>query len=219
MNDFDLAIERVVAGLQRKTPLTPEIRKKVAYHETGHALVACYLPGSDPVHKVSIIPTTKGALGYTMQMPTEDQYLVSENELKSRMAVMLGGRAAELLIFNEASTGASNDLERATEIARRMATEFGMSESLGPVRYAAPSMMYLNGASGNREDIGEGTIDAIDSEIRRFVREAQEHALSILREHEQVLHEVAQTLQDKEVINSDEIKAIVEKYNSESESE
>ena len=218
MNDFDLAIERVVAGLQRKTPLTPEIRRKVAYHETGHALVACYLPGSDPVHKVSIIPTTKGALGYTMQMPTEDQYLISEYELKTRMAVMLGGRAAELLIFNEASTGASNDLERATEIARRMATEFGMSETLGPVRYAAPSMMYLNGASGNREDIGEGTIDAIDSEIRRFVREAQEHALSILREHEKVLHEVAQTLQDKEVINSDEIKAIVEKYNSESES-
>ena len=218
MNDFDLAIERVVAGLQRKTPLTPEIRRKVAYHETGHALVACYLPGSDPVHKVSIIPTTKGALGYTMQMPTEDQYLVGENELKSRMAVMLGGRAAELLIFDEASTGASNDLERATEIARRMATEFGMSETLGPVRYAAPSMMYLNGASGNREDIGEGTIDAIDSEIRRFVREAQEQALSILKEHEQVLHEVAQTLQDKEVINSDEIKAIVDKYNSDLES-
>ncbi|MBR0094924.1 MAG: ATP-dependent zinc metalloprotease FtsH, partial [Synergistaceae bacterium] len=119
-NDFDLAIERVVAGLQRKTPLTPEVRKKVAYHETGHALVACYLPGSDPVHKVSIIPTTKGALGYTMQMPTEDQYLVAESELKTRMAVMLGGRAAELLVFNEASTGASNDLERATETARRM---------------------------------------------------------------------------------------------------
>ncbi|MBQ9404802.1 MAG: ATP-dependent zinc metalloprotease FtsH [Synergistaceae bacterium] len=212
MNDFDLAIERVVAGLQRKTPLTPEIRKKVAYHETGHALVACYLPGSDPVHKVSIIPTTKGALGYTMQMPTEDQYLVSENELRTRMAVMLGGRSAELLIFNEASTGASNDLERATEIARRMVTEFGMSGELGPVRYAAPSMMYLNGASGNREDIGEGTIDKIDAEIRRFVSEAQEQALGILKEHQEVLHEVAQTLQDKEVINSDEIKAIVAKH-------
>ena len=214
MNDFDLAIERVVAGLQRKTPLTPEIRKKVAYHETGHALVACYLPGSDPVHKVSIIPTTKGALGYTMQMPTEDQYLVSENELRTRMAVMLGGRAAELLIFSEASTGASNDLERATEIARRMVTEFGMSESLGPVRYAAPSMMYLNGASGNREDIGDGTIDLIDSEIRRLVSESQERALDILKEHEAVLHEVAGTLQDKEVINSDEIRAIVNKHNA-----
>lgn len=222
MNDFDLAIERVVAGLQRKTPLTPEIRKKVAYHETGHALVACYLPGSDPVHKVSIIPTTKGALGYTMQMPTEDQYLISENELKTRMAVMLGGRAAELLIFKEASTGASNDLERATETARRMITEFGMSEKLGPVRYASPSMMYLSGAAEVRNDLGDNTAEIIDAEIRRLVSEAQTHALNILSEHENVLHEVAETLQTKEVINHEEIQAIVdrekEKMNSESES-
>ena len=213
-NDFDLAIERVVAGLQRKTPLTPEVRKKVAYHETGHALVACYLPGSDPVHKVSIIPTTKGALGYTMQMPTEDQYLIGENELKNRMAVMLGGRAAELLVFSEPTTGASNDLERATEIARRMVTEFGMSKKLGPVRYAASSMTYLNGASSNREDIGEDTFLIIDEEIRRLVIEAQNQAQNILQEHEKVLHEVAKVLQEKEVINNDEIKAIVERENS-----
>lgn len=219
MNDFDLAIERVVAGLQRKTPLTPEIRKKVAYHETGHALVACYLPGSDPVHKVSIIPTTKGALGYTMQMPTEDQYLISENELRTRMAVMLGGRAAELLVFNEASTGASNDLERATETARRMVTEFGMSEKLGPVRYASPSMMYLSGATEIRRDLGDNTSEIIDSEIRRLVSEAQEHAVNILKEHEKVLHEVAETLQTKEVINHEEIQAIVDREISESESQ
>ncbi len=210
-NDFDLAIERVVAGLQRKTPLTPEIRKKVAYHETGHALVACYLPGSDPVHKVSIIPTTKGALGYTMQMPTEDQYLVTENELKTRMAVMLGGRAAELLVFDEPTTGASNDLERATETARRMVIEFGMSKKLGPVRYAAPTMMYLGGAVQIREDAGEATAEKIDAEIKRLVTEAQEQASNILKEHEKVLHEVAETLQKKEVINSDEIQAIVNK--------
>ncbi len=211
MNDFDLAIERVVAGLQRKTPLTPEVRKKVAYHETGHALVACYIPGSDPVHKVSIIPTTKGALGYTMQMPTEDNYLISEGELKSRMAVMLGGRAAELLVFSEASTGASNDLERATETARRMVTEFGMSPELGPVRYAASSMMYLAGSSQIREDVGDGTAQVIDAEIKRLVSEAQEHAINILREHENVLHEVAGTLQEKEVINHEEIQAIVDR--------
>ena len=216
-NDFDLAIERVVAGLQRKTPLTPEVRKKVAYHETGHALVACYLPGSDPVHKVSIIPTTKGALGYTMQMPTEDQYLVSENELKTRMAVLLGGRAAELLIFEEPTTGASNDLERATETARRMVVEFGMSDELGPVRYAAPAMMYLGGASQLREDTGESTAEKIDAEIKRLVTEAQERAINILKEHEKVLHEVAETLQKKEVINSDEIQEIVKKYGEESE--
>ncbi|MBQ6919730.1 MAG: cell division protein FtsH, partial [Synergistaceae bacterium] len=211
MNDFDLAIERVVAGLQRKTPLTPEVRKKVAYHETGHALVACYIPGSDPVHKVSIIPTTKGALGYTLNMPNEDKYLITEGELRTRMAVMLGGRAAELLVFNEASTGASNDLERATETARRMVTEFGMSEKLGPVRYASPSMVYLAGSSEVRNDIGEGTADTIDTEIKRLVNEAQERAVNILKEHENVLHEVAGVLQDKEVINSDEIKEIVNK--------
>jgi len=218
-NDFDLAIERVVAGLQRKTPLTPEVRKKVAYHETGHALVACYLPGSDPVHKVSIIPTTKGALGYTMQMPTEDQYLVSENELKTRMAVMLGGRAAELLVFDEPTTGASNDLERATETARRMVIEFGMSSDLGPVRYAAPTMMYLGGATQIREDTGDATAERIDAEIKRLVTEAQEQAINILKEHEKVLHEVAETLQKKEVINNDEIQAFVEKEKSEKESQ
>ena len=211
MNDFDLAIERVVAGLQRKTPLTPEVRKKVAYHESGHALVSCYLPGSDPVHKVSIIPTTKGALGYTLNMPTEDKYLITEEELRTRMAVMLGGRAAELLVFNESSTGASNDLERATETARRMVTEFGMSEKLGPVRYASPSMMYLSGNSEVRNDVGEGTAEVIDAEIKRLVIEAQEKATDILREHEKVLHEVAGVLQDKEVINHEEIKAIVDR--------
>lgn len=217
-NDFDLAIERVVAGLQRKTPLTPEVRKKVAYHESGHALVACYLPGSDPVHKVSIIPTTKGALGYTMQMPTEDQYLVSENELKNRMAVLLGGRAAELLVFEEPTTGASNDLERATETARRMVIEFGMSGELGAVRYAAPAMMYLGGASQLREDTGESTAEKIDAEIKRLVTEAQERAISILKEHEAVLIEVAETLQAKEVINSDEIQEIVKKHEEKEES-
>ena len=211
MNDFDLAIERVVAGLQRKTPLTPEVRKKVAYHETGHALVACYLPNTDPVHKVSIIPTTKGALGYTMQRPNEDHYLVGESELRNRMAVMLGGRAAELLVFSEASTGASNDLERATETARRMVIEFGMSPKLGPVRYAAPAMMYLAGESGVRNDVGDVTSEEIDAEIRRLVIEAQERAVNILKEHEGVLHEVAELLQDKEVINHDEIQAIVDR--------
>ena len=210
-NDFDLAIERVVAGLQRKTPLTPEVRKKVAYHETGHALVACYLPNTDPVHKVSIIPTTKGALGYTLQRPNEDHYLVGESELRNRMAVMLGGRAAELLVFSEASTGASNDLERATETARRMVIEFGMSAELGPVRYAAPSMMYLHGESGVRNDVGDDTSEKIDEEIRRLVSEAQDTASAILKEHEAILHEVAQLLQEKEVINHDEIQAVVDR--------
>lgn len=211
MKDLDLAIERVVAGLQRRTPLTPEIRKKVAYHETGHALVACFLPGTDPVHKVSIIPTAKGALGYTLQRSTEDQYLVGEVELKSKMAVMLGGRAAELLVFNEASTGASNDLERVTETARRMVTEFGMSKKLGPVRYAASSMAYLHEGTQSRDDLGTTIYADITAEIKEFVSEAQESALNILREHEAALHEVARVLQENEVITGDEIQAILKR--------
>ena len=207
--DFDLAVERVVAGLQRRTPLTPVVRRRVAYHETGHALAACFLPGTDPVHRVSIIPTARGALGYTMQMPTEDQYIVGEAELQSRLAVLLGGRAAELLIFEEPSTGASNDLERATETARRMVTEFGMSSRLGPVRYAGRAMTYLHSEAESRTDLGSSTFEAIDEEIRRLVSKAQETAVELLKAHEATLHEAARVLQEKEAITGDEIREII----------
>ncbi|MPM43633.1 ATP-dependent zinc metalloprotease FtsH [bioreactor metagenome] len=208
MSDFDLAIERVIAGLQRKTPLSDDIRKKVAYHEVGHALTAYYLSGTDPVHKISIIPTAKGALGYTMQMPEEDRYLIGENELRSRMAVMLGGRAAELIIFNEATTGASNDLERATEMARRMVTEFGMSKKLGPVRYANTAGVYLQSGISGRNDLSPETISRIDEEILLFLGEAQETATRILTDHLDVLHRVAEFLQEKEVISGDQLARI-----------
>lgn len=208
MDDFDLAIERVIAGLQRKTPLAGDIRRKVAYHEVGHALAAYYLTGTDPVHKVSIIPTAKGALGYTLQMPEEDRYLIGESELKSRLAVMLGGRAAELLIFEEASTGASNDLERATEMARRMVTEFGMSEKLGPVRYAASAATYLQSNVSSRNDLSPATVSAIDEEIRVLLSDAQTKANTILTTHLAVLHEVAAVLQNEEVISGDRIAKI-----------
>ncbi len=211
MADFDLAIERIVAGLQRKTPLAEDIRKKVAYHEVGHALTAYYLSDTDPVHKVSIIPTAKGALGYTMQMPEEDHYLMSENELKSKMAVMLGGRAAELLIFNESSTGASNDLERATELARRMVTEFGMSTRLGPVRYAMATGNYLQSGITSRTDLSPETIACIDEEIRALLNEAQKVANMLLTDHIEVLHEVATVLQIEEVISGDKIRQIAKK--------
>ncbi|MDR2175304.1 MAG: ATP-dependent zinc metalloprotease FtsH [Synergistaceae bacterium] len=209
MADFDLAIERVVAGLQRKTPLAGDTRRKVAYHETGHALTAYFLPHSDRVHKISIIPTAKGALGYTLQMAEEDQYLIGEADLRSRLAVLLGGRAAELLVFGEPSTGASNDLERATELARRMTTEFGMSAALGPVRYANPSGMYLQTGSSGRSDVSPETVAAIDGEIRTLIREAQDKAQSILLEHGKALHEMARILQEREVVTGDEIAGIV----------
>lgn len=208
MDDFNLAIERVIAGLQRKTPLSSEVRRKVAYHEAGHALTAYHLPGTDPVHKVSIIPTAKGALGYTMQMPVEDRYLVGEAELKSRLAVMLGGQAAELLIFTEASTGAANDLERATEMARRMVTEFGMSPRLGPVRYAAAMGPYLQMGIASRTDLSPETVASIDEEIRGLIQQAQQTATRILTEHLPVLHEIALVLQQEEVISGERIKQL-----------
>jgi cell division protease FtsH len=210
MEDFDLAIERVIAGLQRKMPLRPEVKRKVAYHEGGHALVAELLPHTDPVHKVSIIPTAKGALGYTMQMPEEDQYLLGETELKERMAVMLGGRASELLVVGEASTGASNDLERATDLARRMVTEFGMTEALGPVRYQVNAGTgYLGFQRTLRQDLSPETATLVDREIRRLVEEAQQTALNLLTDYRAVLDHIAQVLVKLEVIGGDEIRRIV----------
>jgi cell division protease FtsH len=211
MEDFDLALERVIAGLQRKMTLKGEVRQKVAYHEGGHALVAYLQPDTDPVHKVSIIPTSKGALGYTLQMPDEDTYLLGRDELMQRMAVMLGGRAAELVVFAELSTGAANDLERVTQLARRMVTEFGMTDTLGPVRYSAdPSMGGYLGRMGNlRQDISPETQKLIDTEIRRIVDEAQSRAVDLLREREDALHDVAQHLIEHEVISGSEIVEMV----------
>ncbi|HXF62847.1 MAG TPA: ATP-dependent zinc metalloprotease FtsH [Caldilineaceae bacterium] len=216
MRDFDLAIERVVAGLQRKTPLREEVRRKVAYHEGGHALVASLLPTQDPVHKVSIIPTARGALGYTMQMPEEDQYLLGEQALRERMAVMLGGRAAELVVFNELSTGAANDLEKVTQLARRMVTEFGMSEKLGPVRYVADAGMgYLGTQAALRPELGPETATRIDQEVRLLVEQAHEQAVELLRTHLPALHEIARVLQKEEAISGEQIKQIVAQTTSE----
>lgn len=211
MVDFDLAIERVVAGLQRKMTLKPELKRRVAYHEGGHALVACLQPDTDPVHKVSIIPTAKGALGYTLQMPEEDTYLLNKRELEERMVVMLGGRASEMLIFNDTSTGASNDLERATDLARRMVVEFGMTDALGPVRYVSSAGGgYLGQTGGLRPDVSPETATLIDKEIRRIVEAAEKRAVDLLGQHIEALHEIAQVLQDKEVINGPDIKRIVQ---------
>ncbi len=210
MADFEQALERIVAGLQRNVPLRDEVRRRVAYHEGGHALVAALLPDTAPVHKVSIIPTAKGALGFTLQMPEEDQYLISEGELRQRIAVLLGGRAAELLIFNEPSTGAADDLQKATQIARRMVTEFGMAEKLGPVRYVADAgANYLGEQLMLRPEISPQTQTQIDQAVRQLVEEAQETALELLREHIEALHEVAQTLQENEVIHGEDIQRIL----------
>jgi cell division protease FtsH len=209
MIDFDQAIERIITGLKRRMPLRDDVKRRVAFHEGGHALVASLLPDTDPVHKVSIIPTAKGALGYTLQMPEEDQYLIGAQALRERMAVMLGGRAAELLMCDEPSTGAANDLERATDLARRMATEFGMTEALGPVRYAAETgSLYLGTSVGLRQTLSPETVATIDQEIRRLVEEAQDLALSLLGTHQAALEEIAAVLQTHEVISGEEIERI-----------
>ncbi len=208
--DFNLAFERIVAGLERDMPLTGDTRKKVAYHEGGHALVSQLQPTTDQVHRVSIIPTSKGALGYTMEMPKEDQYLMGEKALRERLSVMLGGRAAESLIFGEVSTGASNDLERATDLARRMVTEFGMSEALGPVRYAGPAGAgYLQGQAATR-NLSPETEALIDREVRKLIDEADATATELLTQHEAALHGIANKLQEAEVIEGVEVERIVQ---------
>lgn len=209
MADFDLAIERIVAGLQRDMPLDGEVRKMVAYHEGGHALVSQLLPLTDRVHKVSIIPTSKGALGYTMEMPEEDRLLLSKPALEQRLAVMLGGRAAEILIFQQTSTGAANDLERSTDLARRMVTEFGMSKALGPVRYAGPAGSGYLGDQAAARSLSPDIENLIDAEIRRLLDEAEETALELIRTHEAALHEIARVLQENEVIAGDTVARIV----------
>ena len=207
--DFDLAIERIVAGLQRDMPLDGEVREKVAFHEGGHALVSHLLPLTDKVHKVSIIPTSRGALGYTMEMPEEDRHLMSKPALEQRLAVMLGGRASELIVFAETSTGASNDLERATDLARRMVTEFGMSEALGPVRYAGPAGAGYLGDQVAMRNLSSDIENLIDVEIRRLLDDAQKMAFELLTTHEAALHEIARVLQQDEVIDGDAVTRIV----------
>lgn len=211
MSDFDAAIERVIAGLQRKIPLTGEVRKKVAYHEVGHALAAYYLPKMDSVHKISIIPTAKGALGYTMQLPEEEQYLLGEEELMNRIAVLLGGRVAERIVFGEVSSGAANDLMRATVLARRMVTEFGMSDVLGAVRYSEEQGAYLTTTVAVKDDIAPQTRRLIDCEVKRIIEIAQMRVCDLLTKHRAVLDEAARILQEEEVITGGRLAKIAER--------
>ncbi len=191
MADFTNAVERMVAGLEKRNRLlNPKEREIVAYHEMGHALVAVSLPGTDPVHKVSIIPRGVGALGYTIQRPTEDRFLMTREELENKMAVLLGGRAAELIVFDHLSTGAADDLRRVTDIARVMVTRYGMSERLGGVAYERDPHNYLAGpglpSPQRQEAYAEETAAAIDEEVRTIVQSAMDRALDVLRQKRDV---------------------------------
>lgn len=209
--EFQEAVERIVGGLEKKNRLiNASERETIAYHEMGHALVALSLPGTDPVQKISIIPRGIAALGYTMQVPTEDRFLMRKTELENKIASLLGGRAAEEIIFGDISTGAHNDLARATDITRSMIREYGMSEKLGQV-YLAGDKQPLFLASGPREagDYSEATAEIIDLEIRESIRREYERALAILREKREILIRGARLLLEKEKLDSEEIRALL----------
>ena len=207
MEDFNHAFERIVAGLEKKNRLlNPQERRVVAYHELGHALVALTLPGVDPVHKVSIIPRGVGALGYTLQRPTEDRFLMTVEELENKMCVLLGGRAAEQLVFGEISTGAADDLVRVTDIARSMVTRYGMEDKLGQAALETERGTFLGLPSeGGGRRYSEATAREIDIAVRERIDRIYHQATQILRERRAELDRLAKKLLEKETLTADEL--------------
>jgi cell division protease FtsH len=212
MDDFTHAIERIVAGLEKKNRLlNPYEREVVAFHETGHALVRLALPGVETVHKVSIIPRGIGALGYNIQRPTEDRYLMTRDELLNKMAALLGGRAAEMLVFQELSTGAADDLAQATNIARMMVTRYGMDDVLGQVTYDSERQTFLDQPQDfglSARSYSEQTAWQIDEAVRELINQAFGKATAILERHRQLLDDTAQKLLAKETLTADELPSI-----------
>ncbi len=208
--ELEEAIERVIAGPERKNRMITEREKKiVAYHESGHALVAKLTPGTDPVHKISIIPRGP-ALGYTLQLPTEDRYLTSRTELKSRLYVLLGGRAAEELIFKEITTGACDDLAKSTGLAQRMVTEFGMSDKLGPMTFRKKEEeVFLGRDIGREASFSNQTAELIDSEVKQLVLDAMTYVRKLLLDNRTKLDRLAERLMEKEILDSDEVDALI----------
>ena len=211
VEDFTVAIERIVAGLEKKNRVLNEHeRTVVAYHEMGHALVAMSLPGTDPVHKISIIPRGVGALGYTIQRPTEDRFLMTRAELENKMAVLLGGRAAELLVFGEVSTGAADDLQKVTSIARSIVMRFGMHEELGNVAYDTEKSNFLgqNAAPPQERSYSEETAREIDCAVREIVAHAFSRSSAILTGKKLILEDTARDLLSRETLDEADLKAI-----------
>ena len=214
MTDFNNAVERMVAGLEKRNRLlNPKEREIVAFHEMGHALIALSLPGVDPVHKVSIIPRGVGALGYTIQRPIEDRFLMTKEELENKMAVLLGGRAAELIVFNHLSTGAADDLRRVTDIARSMVTRYGMSAKLGSVAYERDPGNFLAGADRpyptRERDYADETAAAVDEEVRSIVDDVFERAQGILKARRAILDRAAKKLLEKETLEQSDLEALM----------
>lgn len=211
MKDFEAAIDRILAGPEKKhRALNPVEKRRVAFHESGHALVACTVPTGEPIHKVSIIPRGIAALGYTLQLPIEEKFLSTEEELKDQLAILLGGRTAEQMVLGMISTGAQNDLEKASEIARQMICQLGMSKKLGPLTYGKRQRLAFLEVEGSEEkNYSDDTARLIDAEVRELVEEAQKRAQKILTEKRAVLKKLAAQLEEKEVLSGEEVKAII----------
>jgi cell division protease FtsH len=213
MLDFNNAVERIVAGLEKRNRLlNPREREIVAHHEMGHAIVGATV-GGDPIHKVSIIPRGVGALGYTIQRPTEDRFVMTREELENKMATLLGGRAAEMVMFGHLSTGAADDLRKVTDIARSMVMKYGMSEKLGSVAYDHDQRSFLTGAElpamPHEQDYGEKTATVIDDEVRHLVQSAMDRAVGILRDKRDVLERSAGRLLEKETLDERDLADLI----------
>jgi cell division protease FtsH len=207
--DFNEAIERVVAGLEKKSRVLNDKEKRiVAYHEVGHALVGSLTPGSGQVEKISIVPRGMAALGYTLQLPTEDRFLMSKEEIEAQIATLLGGRSAEELIFGSITTGAANDLQRATELAEQMVTSYGMSNVLGPLAYQKRQNDFLGGMNSGRS-LSPHTAEMIDKEIKDIVESAHQNALGILKENHDLLETISEKLLEAEVIEGEALHQLL----------
>jgi cell division protease FtsH len=206
---LDEAIDRVIAGPQKRTRVMDEQEKMItAYHEGGHALVAAALPGSDPVHKITIMPRGR-ALGYTMVLPDQEKYSTTRSQMLNQLAYMLGGRAAEELIFHDPTTGASNDIEKATGLARAMVTQFGMPERLGAIRYGQEQgEVFLGRDMGHARDYSEEVAGAIDEEVRSLIETAHQEAYEILVNNRDILDRLVLELLEKETLDKGEVEAV-----------
>ena len=207
MDDFNEAIERILTGLEKRSRVLNDLEKKtVAYHEVGHALIGALMPGAGVVEKISIVPRGVGALGYTLQLPEEDRFLMIEDEIRGRIATLLGGRSAEELIFGKVSTGASDDIQKATDLSERFVTLYGMSDQLGPIAFEKTQQQFLEGFTNPRRAVSPKIAEEIDREVKAIVDGAHHIALAILEQNRKLLEETAQTLLDKEILEGEELQ-------------
>jgi cell division protease FtsH len=210
--DFNEAIERLVAGLEKRSRVLNETEKKtVAYHEVGHAIVGALMPGAGKVEKISVVPRGVGALGYTIQMPEEDRFLMIEDEIRGRIATLLGGRSAEEIIFGKVSTGASDDIQKTTELAERAVTIYGMSDKLGPIAFEKMQQQFIEGYGNQRRSVSAEVAKVIDAEVKHMVDNAHHIALTILDRNRDLLEETANELLEKEILEGEKLRERLQK--------